>query len=204
MPGWAVGDMMEVRIMYMLNEQVCMNVLHYANTLGSSGDYETVIDAFDFAINGGTTTLYDSIKAHTSEDLTIFRVDYQKVRSSREYIVSKTYDLVGTIAAVSLPPANCAQITKRGTITGKGRTGHFALPGISVGDVTDGELTAAFQAAVTLEIASALDDTLVAGTCTFEPTIGPDQVVGVYNFIRTAVVQREVRTQKRRVVRRGI
>ena len=203
-------EIVEIKILYTVNSQVCMNVLHYqvsGNTTGFSPQdlTEGILD--DFLTVTGTSVL-DTMQDMMSNQATIFDVTGQGVWPTRYAVRHRPVTIVGdNINAVNAQNL-AATIEKIGLLGNRHNVGSFHLGGLPPGHFVAGDLSAG---ALTLldNIADALLLPLSDGLSTAEyipvilnkePIPGTDPVR--YQISGGSEINETVRQVSARVMRR--
>lgn len=210
MPLYAlsVGDIALVTFRGRLFGQTVLNTFHYRwmNEFGTDPT-DGPAQVLKLAQRAEDKLWLTHMKAFLRPDYQLDSIQTQVVYPTRR--VFELYSVLeqGTNAVgPTLPPANTAVISRYGSLAGRGRTASLQLSGISTNDVLSGNLTDA--AFLTLHgIANDVGDGLKAVEDVDDawlPINWSRVSPASLNYIRSADGQRSVRTQKRRVVGRGI
>jgi len=204
MPSVNLDNVIQVRAHATLAGQRLITIHNYAVVDGINADYDDLITALHVKLTDpilGWLTQY--VNAVSDEWQGVW-VDYQKVKPTREYYIRKAWAPTGGIASPSLPPGATAAITKQGSIAGKGLTGHMLYSGVPAIHNNNGLLTEAYRTGEADSLADTLAGEHFVETMDLKPIIGTAKVGGQWNEMLNGLVEREVRTMKRRVVGRGI
>lgn len=210
-----VGDHFRVAIDGGLAGQQIVTTFQYRQSTANTStlsDVESLARAIGNVMLTGTSKLIDC----QSQD-----VDYGTIES-RSFplpgVPMVGYDLgvvkTGQEAIASLPPSCAAVIKRRTGFLGRKYRGRIFLPGVPVDYVTDGEITDAGYIATLAALAAAIIAPIAwtaGGSPTFVPelcvVVGDGSVGDPYAYratdIISAVLDKKIRSQRRREVGRG-
>jgi len=199
-----LDNVIEVRANATLAGQRLITTMHYAITDGVEADYDTLITSLHTNLTDPINGWLSGYKDAVSDDWSGLWVDYQRILPLRLPYVRKTWAVSGSIVSPSIPPGATGAITKRGTITGKGRTGHVLYSGVPSDMVSFGQLTNAYMTGEAGSFATTLAAVHTVETMQLRPIISVAKIGGAWNFMTAGQVEKDVRTMSRRVVGRGI
>lgn len=141
------GDIIELRINYVMNGQRLMNVFHYkAVEVSADLDYEA---GLGYALEqlAGQPNLWPAMWAELASDqCEIYRMDLQRIFPTRSYHIQRLGTIPGIVppsTSEPLPQNVQLSMTKVSEETGRGRTGRVEVPGGVNSAIEDGRLSTA-------------------------------------------------------------
>lgn len=161
------NEIVEIKVLYRVNDQVCMNVLHYQAVGSTAGGTpfeltEGLLDDF-IAITG--SSVLDTMQDMMSNQANIFDITGQGVWPTRFAVQHRAVDIDGE----NVNPVNAqnlaATIEKSGELGNRHNIGSFHLGGLPPGHFAAGELQAGSLGQLQ-SIADALKLHLVDGAST--------------------------------------
>jgi hypothetical protein len=205
----AVGDIIQLVVTTKLNQQTCMNVLHYriqslpSGTTGNEAAITELIGAFIT----GTGSVVNKMKAIMSEDAIIETVQGQIVYPTRTIYYLGFANSQGLLLTPALPPACSLAITKRSATVGRGRAGRVEIAGCPAAEAFQGswQTGGTFWTDV-MNLANQLEATQTGPVLSivYEPVIFRRSSPITSAVVADMTPQTTVRSEKRRVVGRGI
>jgi len=205
----AVGDIVQLVIESRVNDQVCLNVLHYrARVALPAITYPEAMDLLNQAVGGPSAeSITDKMAAIMAENASIVRCQAQRVYPTRDIFYRLTVDKVGRAAGDCMAQNIAGVLTKRAEVAGRGRAGSFHLAGLPQEAMSVGYIANAFKPRFD-ELADKLGDPLVAdgGQFVYEPGMySPGSGAGLnWNYIAAVETQTTLRVMRRRTVGLGI
>lgn len=196
----------ELSLEYLCDGQRCLSLFHYRiNAEQADGEASLREMLQDWTDNGA---LYEAIQAGTSEHLQLTTAYIQSIYSPPPFVVRRPryqYNLMefGAVVGDMMPSCLSASITKRTEQAGRSGLGTLAIPGLPVSYNENGYLSAGGKAAMdAIAVQMDTDASPTSGTAT--PVIYRRTDPANSPVITGATAQNTLRTQKRRVVGRGI
>lgn len=145
-----VNNIFEVRCVYRINAQKCMNVLHY----NVGGDSTGINEA---SFTDGFIDTYGGVGNGTFpfEFATVLSVDATYIETVGQFVFPVRYAAVSRVVAVTGNRVGACRAqnvswsaTKTGTIAGRSKVGRIQVGGLSTDDYSNGLITNAFKVAV--------------------------------------------------------
>lgn len=215
--AWPAQAIIEFAAKYRVNNQVCMNVTHWAPQGDSSaGDIPELTQAFLDQNSGvGNGSFIHALVQLQSNDVTIFEVSAQLIHPTRWQKRVKVVNVVGDIDE-PCPAQNLAiTFTKTGDRANRHNVGSLHVGGCPVGLFDEGLLTAAAKtraeamesfiiSELTDAISEAVYDMVILNK---EPVPDSDPVryaISGYSPVTGGTVEDTVRVMRRRTVGLGI
>lgn len=137
-------EIVEIKVLYTVNSQTCMNVLHYqvdgnTTTFSPQDLTEGILDDF-LAVTG--TSVLDGMLALMSNTVTVFDVTGQGVWPTRFAVRHRAVSLAGANANPVNAQNLAATIEKIGLLGNRHNVGSFHLGGLPPGHFSGGDVTA--------------------------------------------------------------
>jgi len=216
--GFELGDILELRFSYVVNEQRCMNVLHYTPRADVAGltAYEACQEFVDEFRGGGVGDLYQCLLDWLSHDATVDSIAAQKVYPSRWRAYTWEGAVVGRVVDACSAQNVQASIEKIAENADRHGVGAIHMGGTPQsfflgGMITAGGLTklGAIAAALKLPISVGGPPANVYDPCilnkSFEIVDGKKKYfISGFSYLVDADVKEELRVMNRRTVGRGI
>lgn len=199
------GDILQYTFRGVLYGQVTMTTWHYQYTGVSviAGGADTAHDIADaMQVTSGLWTRYANVMPTAWTGGQIWAQKIYNVRYRKEVITPSV--TAGIVNDAPASPADAVALTLHADLAGPHSIGTKHLPGVVPSSLQNGELKAAAKDGYSLLALSAISVITVGAGLTFDPVIYNRNNPNTSLFITGATVQDEVRTQRRRVVRRGI
>lgn len=214
-----VNNIFEVRCIYRVNLQLCMNVLHYNVSGDSSGTNESAwTDAFMDEYGGvGNGTFPFEFATVLSSDTVYVETVGQFVFPQRFAAQARAVLVAGTRAGNCRAQNIAWSTTKTGTLAGRNRVGRIQIGGLPVEDYSGGLIANAFKTTVAEDLVDYLasDKTVtLLPTLTAVPVIAnktlvpgsnpPKYVYSGSSEITTWTIRDQLRTARTRTIGVGI
>lgn len=157
------GDIIQVVFRTIVQEQTCLNVLHFKITqpVGQpsfTSDMELLFTCVDPATAGSVGQTFRSAIATNA---TIQDITLQRVSPTRDFYMRFPIGLAGISTVGECTATNVSGvITKQSEKPGRGRSGSFHIPGIGQNGYSAGRLTNAYRAEI-LPLQDALKEDLI-------------------------------------------
>lgn len=214
-----VDTIMEAKIKYEVNDQVCYNVLHYKITAGNAGPATELavtqgfLDKISLNVAGGWPF---ELKKLLSANTFITEVSAQIVFPSRWRAATVATLIGGTDPAICNAQNLTSVVTKRGVFANRHNQGSVHTGGLPTTSYGQGDLTPAAVTALDLYVSGFLSQDVVdvANTVTWTPHILNRQKVVVGGKEKYLIngaspifqwqAQTTLRTQRTRTKGRGI
>lgn len=207
-----VGDLLEFRLIYVLNGQTCMNVFHYSvstRTPGAGGP-----DVQDCA-NIMVTLLWDDpilgLSTFISADVNSISCTCQVVHPVRSQaaVAPAVLAPVGLGATPAAPSGVCVTVQRKGTMAGRHNQGRAYIGGIVQADISGSALVPASPtqngfASWTPQLLTDQHVTLTGITLTFTPCLVPLPAGTPVVPLTISGWDDVIRYQRRRELRVGI
>lgn len=199
------GDILQYTFRGVLYGQVTMTTWHYQFTgvsiiADGAGAAQDIADAMQ--LTTGLWTRYVNVMPQVWTGGQIWAQKIYNARYRKEvYTPTVTAGIVNDQPA---SPADAIAITFNADPSGPHSIGTKHLPGVVPSSLQNGELKPAAKDGYSLLALSGISTITIGGGLTFDPVIYNRQAPATSLFITGATVQDEARTQRRRVVRRGI
>lgn len=218
MATFPVNTIFEIKYLYRVNGQVCMNVLHYAPGAGAPPNVDIpqcTQGLVDNAATDGNGTFIGEAKKLQSAQCTYFEVTAQMVFPTRWAVKRKVISIVGLNPEV-VPNQNTAiTFEKLGDLGNRHNVGSLHLGGISWTSFASGLLAAGvpatldgLKAFLTLPVTDGVTPTQY-DPCILNkrPIPGSDPVkyeIYGYSLVTSVHLQPTARVMRRRTVQVGI
>jgi len=146
-------SVVEVRLVSMLNSQLCMNTFHYTNDEGT----EDGVGALNQFFTSFNNVWAERITDMQTDDVTLVRADMQWVWPTRYRTVSKpAVPAVGQKDATTLPSGVAVVIRRFGEVASRKSQGRIYIYGLPTNDALNSQVTSAWydEYAAGLEVAT--------------------------------------------------
>lgn len=215
---YAVNSIIEVVCKYRVNDQDCLNVLHYGPAGDSTGfSITTLVDAFADLYGGiGNGTFAFEFGRVMSSNVTYVETTFQHIFPTRWVKHSRPVTYGGQRMGETTAQNVAATVTKTGTMAGRNKRGSIHIGGLAETEYAGGLLGGPYK--VVLQqlvdfLASELPTTLPT-PLTYIPVLlnktlipGSDpkryQISG-YSDLRDWTIRQQLRTQRSRTAGVGI
>lgn len=139
--AYDANTFVELRIEYIVNDQLCMNVLHYRPGVPGVGPVRDLVASFLAAVVGqGAGGLLDSMAQLMSQETAISRVVAQPVFPVRYRINELDVNIPGVKASTISRQNTGLTLTKRGDLGNRTNIGSFHLGGMGDASFAFGEI----------------------------------------------------------------
>lgn len=200
------GDIYEVRLRGMHDNQQVMSVLHYI--YDPHGETITVEGACE-GLNNALKTADDLMNKYyivLNHEYVGEQTEIQRIYPDRSvYYSFDPFGANGLSEGDGLPPGNSVAVTKRSDLAGRSKVGGVRVPAVSVGDVVEGRLT---ELAATgygnFALKLLVHQPIGFGDAEMLPIILHRASPILSAPLTQVLVQTAVRTMSRRVLGRGI
>lgn len=147
MAAVVTGDIMEVRVGYLVNDVQCFNVLHYrAEAYFTVDNMAYLQDFVDNYAGSGNGTFTGEFAKVMSDEVTINRVEAQWVWPTRYRYIFEVQNTPGLIVAPCDAQNVQGSITKRGLLGNRHNIGGMRVGGLPISAYNAGELTVPYKA----------------------------------------------------------
>lgn len=143
-PKIVVNDIVQVVIESRVNEQRCLNVLHYrCDAMDVALTYAEALDQLMTRVGGAAPSVVAYMVAAMGSNASVEQIRAQRVSPRRDIYLAQSIGTAGT-GTPTVQLSNVAGvITKQTELAGRGRAGSFHLAGLPIGAYTNGSLTVA-------------------------------------------------------------
>lgn len=145
-PRLIEGDILQVVHVMTVDEQTCMNVLHYkviAPDTTPDRSYFQEMDDILAALDAGPNTVTGGWLKLATDDCTSRFIQAQRVHPNRSPYVREIVGQEGLEPGPSAPSIVALSGTKRSDTVGRGRSGHMQLAGLPASSMENGRWTIA-------------------------------------------------------------
>jgi len=215
---WEANTILETRILYVVNNQKCMNVLHYTPDPDAGEGFTPTELTLEFAEENGLllpNSLSLAFQAISATNVVIQYFQAQQVFPIRRRAATVVPNLTGTRPGICHTQNLQAAITKLGEIGDRHNQGGVRVGGIPSTDIVNGLITDPYLTALVAlmeKLKLIRSDGAAAGSyypviANKRPIPGTDPVKFEYygsSVIKTWFAHNEVRTANRRSVGKGV
>lgn len=199
-----LGDIIEIRLGYVISGQRLLNVLHYR--VSAEGSIPITngalwMQATATFFHNDAACIVQKMLQRTTNEVSFNLTQAQKILPVRYRAAAATSAQLGDIDPPTAAQNLSRVITKFTQNSGRGETGSFHMAGFPASDYENGQFTNAVILGDS-QLADALQAnfTPVADQATISPIILSRRDVGVYGNIIGVIQQKSVRVMRRRTV----